>query len=212
MLRAIGDGREHGEDPALDAIEANALYSLLEHEIAPEFYQRDSAGIPTKWVARMRESMARLTPEYSANHAVREYTETHYTGAANAHLSRANEQGKLAGEILTWQQKVAAGWSGVPFGLLKAESNAGLLQLEIPVHLSGLDPETVRVELYASSQNGEDAIRQPMNRRAELAGNGFLYSATLKTDRGANDFTPRAVPYNPSASVPLETSQILWQK
>ena len=70
---AIGDGREHGEDPAWDAAEAEALYVLLEEHIIPEFYERNDAGIPAKWVARVRESMARLTPEYSAHRAVRQY-------------------------------------------------------------------------------------------------------------------------------------------
>jgi len=57
---ALGDGKEHGDDPAWDAVEADALYDLLEREVIPEFYSRDENGIPTDWVARMRESMAGL--------------------------------------------------------------------------------------------------------------------------------------------------------
>ncbi|MEO8332656.1 MAG: alpha-glucan family phosphorylase, partial [Gallionella sp.] len=75
---ALGDGQEHGDDPAWDAAEAGALYDLLEREVIPEFYTRDEQGIPVAWVQRMRESMAQLTPHYSANRAVREYTEQHY--------------------------------------------------------------------------------------------------------------------------------------
>ncbi len=76
---ALGDGQEHGDDPAWDVIEAEALYDLLEHEVIPEFYTRDEQGIPTAWVARMRESMARLTPRFSSSRAVREYTCLLYT-------------------------------------------------------------------------------------------------------------------------------------
>jgi starch phosphorylase len=79
---AIGDGQEHGTDPAWDRAEAEMLYHSLEQEVVPEFYARDGQGIPTAWVARMRESMARLTPQFSANRAVREYTEQHYLPAA----------------------------------------------------------------------------------------------------------------------------------
>jgi starch phosphorylase len=43
---ALGDGREHGDDPAWDAAEAEALYDLLEREVIPEFYTRDEHGIP----------------------------------------------------------------------------------------------------------------------------------------------------------------------
>ena len=78
---ALGDGQEHGDDPAWDAAEAEALYDLLEREVIPEFYARDEQGIPTAWVARMRNSMASLTPRFSADRAVREYTEQHYLQA-----------------------------------------------------------------------------------------------------------------------------------
>jgi glycogen phosphorylase len=75
---ALGDGREHGDNPAWDAVEADALYHLLEGEVIPEFYTRDENGIPTAWIKRMRESMARLTPRFSADRTVREYTEQPY--------------------------------------------------------------------------------------------------------------------------------------
>jgi starch phosphorylase len=84
---AIGDGREHGDDPSWDAAEAESLYAVLEREVIPEFYARDEHGIPRGWVARMRESMARLTPAFSTNRAVRQYTEEHYLSAAAAFLS-----------------------------------------------------------------------------------------------------------------------------
>ena len=79
---AIGDGQEHGNDPSWDAAEAEALYERLEREVIPEFYTRNEKGIPTAWVNRMRESMARLTPHFAADRAVREYTEQHYLPAA----------------------------------------------------------------------------------------------------------------------------------
>ena len=86
---ALGDGQEHGDDLAWDARDAEALYDLLEHEVIPEFYTRDEQGVPTAWVTRMRESMARLTPRFSTNRAVCEYTEQHYLSMAKSYLARA---------------------------------------------------------------------------------------------------------------------------
>jgi starch phosphorylase len=79
---AVGDAQEHGEDLKWDAADAEALYECLECEVIPEFYTRDEKGIPVAWIARMRESMACLTPRFSANRAVREYTERYYLPAA----------------------------------------------------------------------------------------------------------------------------------
>jgi starch phosphorylase len=93
---ALGDGQEHNDDPAWDAAEAEALYDLLEREVIPEFYTRDERGIPTAWVTRMRESMARLTPRFSTNRAVREYTEQHYLPAASTTVSGLPTRAQLA--------------------------------------------------------------------------------------------------------------------
>jgi starch phosphorylase len=100
---ALGDGQEHGDDPAWDAAEANALYNLLERELVPEFYNRDEKGIPKAWVERIRESMAMLTPRFSASRTVREYTEQHYLPAAAAYHKRAADKGAMGKQIVDWR-------------------------------------------------------------------------------------------------------------
>jgi starch phosphorylase len=209
---AIGDGREHGDDPAWDAAEAEALYTIIEQQVVPEFYQRNEAGIPSKWVARIRESMARLTPAYSADRAVRQYADNHYVPAAAAYAARADRKGSLGAGIAEWQRQVAAGWNGVAFGPLKVESTHDGHRFDVVVYLGNLEPDAVRVELFANGQNGGEPSRTPMERGAKLADGGFLYSATTGGSVEASAFTPRVVPYHPGASVPLEANQILWQK
>ena len=95
---ALGDGLEHGDDPAWDAKEAEQLYTLLEQEVIPEFYKRDNSGIPAGWIARVRESMARLTPAFSATRCVLEYTAKYYLPLAAAYLRRTNDSGKVRRE------------------------------------------------------------------------------------------------------------------
>ncbi len=209
---AVGDGREHGDDPAWDAIEADAVYTLIENQIIPEFYQRNQAGIPAAWVARIRESMGRLAPQYSANRVVRQYAEEHYLPAAAAYAARAHEGGKLGAEILAWQQSLASDWNSISFGPLKVESKNSTLHFEVPVYLGKLSPEAVSVELLADGQNGNGPVRKGMDRGAAVPVNGFVYSASVEGSRSASDFTARVVPHHPNASVPLEAIQILWQR
>jgi starch phosphorylase len=110
---AIGDGKEHGGDPALDAAEAETLYDMLEQEIIPEFYERDDKEIPSQWLGRIRESMARLTPKFSASRAIREYTENHYLPAVIGFRKRASADSKLGIDLLQWQKRIAEKWSTV---------------------------------------------------------------------------------------------------
>src|SRR5580658_5274736 len=118
---AIGDGHEHGDDPSWDAAEADSLYAVLEKEVVPEFYTRDQNGIPRSWVARMRESMARLTPAFSANRAVRQYTEEHYLAAATAFRERGQNRGSMGVELVAWQAQLAKNWSALRFGSATVE-------------------------------------------------------------------------------------------
>ena len=156
--------------------------------------------------------MARLTPEYSANRVVRQYAEVHYIPAARAYKARADQGGKLGGELLEWQQKLAVNWNRIAFGALRAESKNDMLNFEVPVYLGGLDPDAVRVELFANGTNGQGPLLKPMSRGVQLPGDGFVYTASVAATRPAGDFTPRVIPYHPNASVPVEASQILWQK
>jgi len=210
---ALGDGKEHGDDPSWDAAEAESLYDLLEREVIPAFYARDEKGIPTGWVARMRKSMAHLTPVFSANRVVREYTEKHYLLAAAAYSGRAANGGQLGAELLQWQQDLARHWLSVRFGSLSSEPHGDHYVFQVQVYLSDLDPELVKVELYAEARDSGDPIRQPMQRSEPLVGsaNAFLYVANVPANRPASEYTPRVVPYKVGASVPLEAPFICWR-
>src|SRR5690606_17140746 len=93
---AIGDGKEHADDASLDAMEAEQLYQVLENEVIPSFYNRDAQGLPLKWIQMIKQSMAKLTPRFSASRTVIEYTEKYYLPAGLAlqkRLSGPTENG-----------------------------------------------------------------------------------------------------------------------
>ena len=211
---ALGDGREHGDDPAWDAAEAEALYDLLEREVIPEFYARDEQGIPGAWVARMRESMARLTPRFSANRAVREYTEQHYLPAASAYLERCVDKGQVGVDMVDWRHALDREWTALRFGEVKIETGGEQYVFEAQVYLHDLDPEAVRVELYADGVMGGAPVRQEMKRIRQLDGasGGYVYRATVSAARPPADYTARVIPHRPGVAVPLEAARILWQR
>lgn len=205
---ALGDGKERGEDPLWDAAEANALYDLLENQIVPEFYARDAEGVPLGWIARIRESMALLTPRFSANRTVREYTETYYLPLAQRYLARAENQGEKAKQIVEWRKKLDACWSKILFGELKVETVNDQHQFEIQIYLDGLDHKEVRVELYAE---GDAPIEMACIRHLLAEKAVHLYRAMVPASRPASEYTPRVIPSFDGVSVPLEAAHIHWQ-
>jgi starch phosphorylase len=210
---ALGDGLEHGDDPAWDAVEADALYELLEREVIPEFYARDKNGIPTAWVARMRESMARLTPRFSADRTVREYTEQHYLPAAAAFRERAADKGAVGRNMVNWKHNLKEKWSMLHFGELQVSTDAEQHIFKVEVYLNDLDPNAVRVELYADGVDGGAPVRREMKRvrQLESVSGGYVYSGVVPATRSRADYTARVIPHRSGVAVPLEVDLILWQ-
>lgn len=161
---ALGDGLEHGSDPAWDAVEAERLYGLLENEIIPEFYDRDERGVPRRWVARVRESMARLTPQFSTNRMMRDYLERYYLPGATAYRARVGAgpadiaSAKLMADIETWRSTLDEHWHEIAFTDFSVETAAGpdgdTHTFRTEVVLGAVPPDAVLVEVYAEPLAG----------------------------------------------------------
>jgi starch phosphorylase len=210
---ALGDGGEHEEDPARDALEASQLYALLENEVVPEFYSRDEDDIPRRWVARVRESMATLTPLYSANRSVREYLERCYLPAAASYRRRARNGGELAVLIGGWLAALKRDWPTLRFGEVEVDTRGDRHHFAAQVGLGALDLQSIRVELYADPVEGGEAYRQPMTCIGRPDERGMhLFAASAPAARPRDDYTARIIPAHPDVDVPLEVPYVLWQR
>ena len=211
---ALGDKKEHGTDPSWDVAEASELYRLLEDEVIPAFYDRDENGMPTSWVARMRASMAQLTPRFSTNRMLRQYIREIYLPGARAFSMRIKDKGRLGSALERWQEEIDNHWQYIHFGRKIVTKTSGSdYNFQIPVYLDDLSPESIRVELYAEPlEAGKEPECVVMERSKQLSGtvNGYLYMAAISTQRSADNYTPRIIPYHPDALIPLEDNHILW--
>lgn len=202
---AIGDGAEHPASDELDRHEAEELFRILEQEVIPTFYDRNSEGIPKAWIQKIRSSMAHLTPLYSSNRSVREYTERYYVPLAKNFLERQNEGEK----ILSWRVNIEQNWHNLRFGPLEVKSQDGQYVFSQACYLDSIPQEAVQVTLFANP-----AIHIPMKYVKELSGSPgmHVYEATVSSDRPASDFTPRIIPFYPGVATPLECSLIFWER
>jgi len=93
----------------------------------------------------MQESMARLTPHFSANRTVREYTEQHYLPAATAYHLRSANNGATGRQMVDWQHSLEQNWALLRFGEMKVKTGGEQYVFDVQVYLAGLDPKVVRV-------------------------------------------------------------------
>jgi glycogen phosphorylase len=209
---ALGDGAAH-DDPASDAADAAQLYDLLERQVIPEFYSRDADGIPRRWVARVRRSMAQLTPRFSASRSVREYVEGYYLPAAAAYRERSSDRGASGRRIARSIRDFEHGWPTLGFGSVSVESSGGEHHFTIEVRHGALDASRIQVELYAEGGEGQEPFRLAMMRIGPAGTPGLdLYRADVPGLRPAGQYTARIVPRCANAAVPLEAPYIHWQR
>lgn len=154
---AAGDGAER------DALEAEALYDLIEHQIAPRFYERNVDGVPAAWVGQIRHTLSTLSPELSAGRMVREYVTRLYVPAAASERRLTADGFADARSLAAWKTRVRAAWPGVNVahvdaGGVDAVPQVGdQLHVRALVHLNGLTPDDVEVQVvYGRSHEGDE--------------------------------------------------------
>jgi starch phosphorylase len=212
---AVGWALEAREGQGGGAGDAEALYRLLEDEVVPAFYDRDAAGIPRAWVARIRASMARLTARFSANRMLREYVESLYLGAAEAYRRRTADGARRARELAQWSAVLAERWGEVRILGVSARPEEDGWRVEARIATGGVPAAAVRPEVHADAAGpGAPAVDVPLRRGGEVPGapGAHLWHARVRTGRPATDFTVRVVPHHPEARIPAEEWHVRWER
>lgn len=203
-----------GAPPAGSASDQDDARQLLDHlvqEVIPRFYDCDSRGLPRQWIEMMRESMARLTPLFSANRMIREYTERFYGPLAK---SAGNMVPETAEELAVWQANLRTHWQQIRFGQVLVDRENGQHRFTVQVHLNGVAADAVRVELYLEDAGSEGWAPVVLEQGDRLAGasNAFSYVGSVSDARPADHYTPRVVPYHPLLTTPLQLNLIHWYR
>ncbi|OUE28837.1 Maltodextrin phosphorylase [Clavibacter michiganensis] len=154
-----------------DAMEATALYDLIENRIAPRFYERDADGVPAGWVHDIRHTLRTLSPELSADRMVRQYVERLYVPAGRAQRIVAADDHARARELAAWRRRIVAAWPAVQVAHVESEGVGPQAQVgdELRVRawvaLGGLDADDVTVEVV-HGRTGEGDVLTDVVRHA----------------------------------------------
>lgn len=146
---AIGDRDIYTEDQ--DDIHASDIYSKLEKEIVPLYYDAREQGTPTEWVRRMKQSISNISPRFSSGRMVAEYMSELYEPAHGLWTSVSGDSFKEARLKSRWEARLSELWSRVrfvDFGDLPTDrvTSGSAVPLRATLDLAGLQPEDVKVE------------------------------------------------------------------
>jgi starch phosphorylase len=205
---AIPSADAAGDSAERDKLEANSMYDLIEHQIAPRFYDRDKDGVPARWVESIRHTLSTLSPALSADRMVREYVERLYLPAAAAERAISADSYAPARSLAEWKTRVTAAWpkvtvTHVESGGVDAVPQVGdQLNVRAHVELDGLNAGDVAVQLVYGRTFAGDELDAPqrVELTAETGGSGkatqFVGTVTLGRS-GSFGYNVRVVPRHP---------------
>jgi starch phosphorylase len=200
-----------------DDIEGTALYDLIEHEVAPRFYDTVSSGgdgLPIRWIEMVRHTLKSLGPKVLSSRMVRDYVEQLYTPAATS--ARAiNTTFDGARELAEFKARVRAGWDQVRIdhidtaGLSDSPEVGAALDLKVFVSLGSLSPDDVEVEVVHGRVKGEDDLVTSAIADLSLAesyeAGRHRFEGQLVLDRpGPFGYTVRVLPRHAGLASPAE--------
>ncbi len=224
---AIGTGEEVSSPAYQDQLDAESLYSLLENEVVPLFYDRDADGLPRGWIAMMKESIKVLAPTFSGDRMVKQYAEGFYAPAAEQYRRLAADGFAEAKALVTWKTKVRDLWPSVRIvavdetgAVLDGGSREVAVGDQVPVtarvDLAGLDPLDVTVEAFYSTLSSDGALRtgrgMPLELGEQVDGCYLYRGAVPARTSGLHGFAVRVLPRHQDVLVPNELPLITWEE
>lgn len=216
---AIGHGEEYTDHEQQDAVESEALYTLLEQEIVPLFYDRGADGIPHGWVAKMKSAMEAICPQFNSNRMVGEYVNRFYLPGIRHSERLAAGNFEAARDLAAWRRRVENNWPSVDFirisdDIDEATWYADTITVTADVRLGDLSPDDVMVQLQFGNVDASRQIVEPRDVRMEYekpVGRGHRFVGKITCDgAGRWGYTARILPAHEDLVNPGDTRCIKW--
>jgi len=215
---AIGEGGESDDQELMADLESNIIYELLEGTVSQLFYEKRSYGIPRKWTQMMKAAIATLSPVYSAQRMVKDYTREYYSNAIRAY-EKMNSEPNKAKQLYEWIRGISDKWNEVD--ILQMEMDAqnstkigDTVRTRALVKLGNISPESVRVETYHGKLGIQGTIEHAAITPMKLIGeNNGQYEYTCEislAESGMQGATVRIMPYHELLNEPFQLYMCKW--
>ena len=216
----IGNGEEYADENYQDYVESQALYSILENEIIPLFYDRGFDNVPRKWVSKIKTSLKTLCAEFNTHRMLQDYFEKGYYPAAEKWSIVASDKMQSLKNFVSWKQGMTKEWNKIRIKAIDTEENQELsVGSEYPVkaviNLGHIEPKDVSVELYYGNLDSKanflsrDVIK--LDKYEKVKSGEYVYSGSIPCkSTGKFGFKVRILPRHELITNPYSMGLILW--
>ena len=217
---SIGAGESYEDLEYQNQVESQALYDLLEKEVIPTFYDRGDDNLPRKWIAMMKETIARLAPVFNTNRMVQQYAENYYLPATQNWDKLSAENLKATKDKRAWKDKVAKSFAKVKIKSVKdclPETGACVgkpFDIEAVIDLGKLAVEDVSAELYFGQVGDDGQIQNGCSLPMEhISADGSTHTFRIAlpcSSSGMAGYTVRIIPNREIMDDAQMTNMVKW--
>lgn len=201
---ALKQERTYQNQGYQDQLDAATIYSLLENEILPLYYNRNEQGFSEGWIKTIKNSIATIAPHYTMKRQLDDYYDKFYSKEATNFKKLAANNNRLAKELAAWKETVAERWDAIRVvskddSALSAAETGKEYTLRYVIDEQGLN-DAVGLELVSikTDKNGEEHIFSKREFKMVVReGNNYTFEATFEPDvAGAFKSCVRMYPKN----------------
>lgn len=218
---ALTEKRTFGDQSQQDKLDAATIYSMLENEIIPLYFDKNYKGYSKEWIQYIKRSIGHIAPNFTMKRQLDDYVERFYKPEAKRFQRLEKDDYKLAREIVSWKEDVASKWDSIEILSCEFHDDNGIngvcragdrFTAEAVVNTHGLG-DSVGVELVIYKD--QDGVSK-YNRREELNvvnRDGDIITYALKNrlrEAGIYRFAFRMYPKNAELPHRQDFAYVRW--
>ena len=203
---ALTDKRTYTDQAQQDKLDAATIYSMLENEIIPLYFAKNSKGYSPEWIQYIKRSIGDIAPHFTMKRMIDDYIARFYNPEADRSKKLVAKDFALAKEIVAWKEKVAADWDGIKVfdirhsGEISNSTTGQSVRVEAIIDTNGLGKDLHLELVIHRVENGEEHfVGTQQFKVVKEEGNVLTYELTTETkDPGVFRIGYRLYPYNPN--------------
>ncbi len=214
---ALTDQRTYDDQEMQDELDIMTIYNIIEHDIAPMFYDRNAENIPEKWIRYVKNSIAGVAPMFTTRRMINDYKTRFYNNLAIRSKEMSQNDYHRAKDMAAWKKNIEKHWDSIKV------LNVDLLGRETDIHkvgeeyvvmvdldLNHLHADNIGVEIVFSDINEYYIDKQELE-YVQFEGNKATYKGTvvLKTP-GELNYGIRLFPKHPSLPHRQDCGYVRW--
>ena len=216
---ALTEHRTYENQAHQDQLDAATIYQMLENEIIPLYYAKNSKGYSPEWIQYIKNSVTKITPRFTMKRMMDDYFDKFYNKLAKRHALLSGDNYKVAKEIASWKENMVNHWDGIEVIKIEEPDTSNLnvgdkFRVAVELDTKGLNDKGLGVELVAirtSTHNNDKLYEVEPLQLVKAEGSHLFYEITYQLDyAGGMKFGLRMYPQNELLPHRMDFCYVRW--